>query len=271
MNTTSQKLKEKMLELTKLFCIERSLFQKLVIIYKYIKLLNKDPLAKNILQKIFDETADTVGEQQAGCFDEDEFLDVRGEAIFSREFWSYYTNLEVIHRRMKKIRKCKLSDKKDYDNLCKLFSKPYSKEMFDLSFKVVNSEVFERMDQECFINNDDKSDKTWFDEKNSILYIQGKAVKINQRNRITNAHKILKYIFITNKDNLFDDFYYAEIAEDEFNDSDYNSQKRGWEKYHVACREIQRKIKKQTNNTICDFLVFDTGKTGKVSLNNKYI
>ncbi|MFH1790103.1 MAG: hypothetical protein ABH832_03495 [bacterium] len=110
MNQTPQKLKEKMLELTKLFCIERSLFQKLVIIYKYIRLLNKDPLAKDILQRIFDETADIIGEQQAECFDEDEFLDVRGEAIFSKEFWSYYSNLELIHKKMKKIRNCKLSD-----------------------------------------------------------------------------------------------------------------------------------------------------------------
>lgn len=265
----SQKLKQKMTELTGLFTIERNIFQKLIIIYKYIKLLNKDPLAKNILQKIFDDTAKVMGDPDHECMDEDEFLNVKGEVIFSKEFWNYYSNLELIYKKMKKLRQCKICDKEEFEDLCKLFSRPYSKKMFELSFIVINSNVFDKLDQECFF--DDTNKKTWFDEERSILHINGKRVKINIQDKITNAHKILKYIFITNKNNLEDDFFYSEIAEDEFGELDYKNRKNNWQTYYTACLKIQEKIQKQTDNNIYDFLKFSTGKTGKININKKYI
>ncbi|PIT87252.1 MAG: hypothetical protein COU31_04115 [Candidatus Magasanikbacteria bacterium CG10_big_fil_rev_8_21_14_0_10_40_10] len=265
MTNPTHTLKQKMLELTKLFRIERSLFQKLVIIYKYIRLLHRDPLAKNILQKIFDETAKTVGKTNADCFDENEFLDVKGEAIFSKEFWTYYSNLETIHGNMKRLKKCDLSDKSLYDKLCRLFSKPYSKKMFELSFEVVNSEVFERLDHESFCLEKEADNKTWFDEPNSFLYIKGKRIKINERMEITNFHKLLKHIFVSNKDNIGDDFYYAEIAEDEFHELEY----KNWKKYHNACFNLNKKIAKKIG--INDFLLFNTGKKGRVNINKKYL
>ncbi|MFH1641769.1 MAG: hypothetical protein ABIC04_02625 [Nanoarchaeota archaeon] len=143
--------------------------------------------------------------------------------------------------------------------------------MFDLSFKVVNGEMFERMDQDCFINNDERENKTWFDEENSILYIQGKSVKINKVKRVTNPHKILKYIFIDNKNNLDDEFFYSEIAENEFGDCDYATKQDSWERYRAGCREIQRKISKQTKGEINNFLIFRTGKQGSVKINKKYL
>src|SRR3989339_541598 len=162
-----QRLKEKILELTGLLCAETGIFQKLVIIYKYIRLLNTDPLAKNILQGIFDETTATMGEMCKGVTDE--------------------------------------------------------------------------------------------------------KVLINIQDKITNAHKILKYIFIDNKKNLEDDFFYSEIAEDEFQDTEYKSNQKAWETYHIACRYINKKVMEQTNNKITDFLIYNTGKTGKVKLNKIYL
>ena len=38
-----------MLEFTKLFCIETNIFQRFVIVYKYFKFLNKDPIVKDVL------------------------------------------------------------------------------------------------------------------------------------------------------------------------------------------------------------------------------
>jgi len=55
-------LKEKMLELTRLFCIENNIFQRFVIVYKYITLIDKDPVTKEVLQGIFDNTAKVMGE-----------------------------------------------------------------------------------------------------------------------------------------------------------------------------------------------------------------
>jgi len=269
MYKTAQKLKEKMSEFTRLFGIERNIFQKLVIVYKYIRLLHRDPLAKNILQKIFDETVKSVGMRNADCFDEDEFLDVRGKAIFSKEFWQYYSNLETIHDNMKNMRDCQICDKKQYTKLKKLFSKPYSKKMFSLSFEVINSEMFERLDQECFFSK--KQDRTWFDEKRSILHIKEMLIKIVKQDKITNSHKILRYIFITNKKNLNDEFFYSEIAEIEFGDLDYNENLKAWERYRDACKYTNKLILKQTNNKVGNFLIFNTGQQGRVKLNRDFI
>lgn len=270
MSFSAQEIKEKMLEFTRLFCIERNIFQRFVIVYKYIRFLNKDPLTKDILQKIFNDTAKVMGESDKRM-DEDEFLDVKGEAIFTREFWNYYSNLEVIYGKMRKMKKCRICDGKEFEDLTRLFSKPYSKEMLELSLKVVNSNIFDKLDQETFLNGDQKYGETYFDADKSILHIKGKKIQINKQDKITNAHKILNHIFIRNKEDLKDDFYYAEIAEDEFNELEYKAKKDNWKRYHTACEEVNKKVKEQTNDEIKKFLLFNTGQKGKVKLNKKYL
>jgi len=269
MNISVHNIKEKMNEFARLFSIERNLFQRFVIVYKYIRYCNSEPIVKGILQKIFDDTAKVMGEPEENM-NEDKFLNVKGKAIFSQEFWIYYNNLETIYGKMRKIKDCRLKDKKEFSSLCHLFSKPYSKQMLELSFKVVNSEVFDRLDQECFFCCDDKSDKTYFDAKKSILYIKGKKIEINKQEKITNAHKILKYIFIDNKDNLTDDFFYSEIAEDEFGELDYKSRKNNWRKYTRTCEVINEKINKE-HKDIKQFLKFNSGIKGKLKVNKKYL
>jgi len=172
---------------------------------------------------------------------------------------------------MKKLKNTCVADKDEFDNFCKLFSRPYSKEMLELSFKVINSEVFERLDKQCFLKDEEDDDKTSFDETKSVLSIKGFKIKINRKNKITNDHKILFHIFITNKDNITDDFFYSEIAEDEFKELDYKNRKNNWRKYHHSCEVINDKIKKESKNEITDFLVFNTGSQGCVKLNKKYL
>jgi len=264
------KIKEKMLEFTRLFCIETSIFQRFVIIYKYIYFLNSDPLAKNIMQGIFDDHIKLMGESSDNYGDEDEFLKIKGDVLFSKEFWTYYSNLELVHKKMKKLKKSCVANKEEFDNFCRLFSRPYSKDMLVLSFKVVNSEVFDRLDKECFLNGKDDDNKTRFDEQKSVLYVRGVKVIINMKKKTTNAHKILHHIFVTNKGNLNDEFYFAEIAEDEFHELDYKGRKNNWRKYARACGDVNKKINKQ-DTEIPDFLVFNTGSQGNVRINNKYL
>ena len=180
MREYASKIKAKMLEFTRLFCIETSIFQRFVIIHKYIYFLNSDPLAKNIMQGIFDDHIKLMGENSDEYGDEDEFLKIKGNVLFSKEFWTYYSNLELVHKKMKKLKKCRVHDTADFDNFCRLFSKPYSKQMLELSFEVINSEVFERLDKKCFFNWDDENNKTYFDEEKSILYAKGIKVKISK-------------------------------------------------------------------------------------------
>ncbi len=269
MKLVIQKTKENMLEFTQSFSVERNTFQRFVIVYKYVSFLNKEPIVKDILQKIFNDTAKIIGEPDVNT-DENEFLKVKGEVILSREFWTYYSNLEIIHGKMKQIQQCQLADKPEFEQLSNLFSKPYSEKMLTLSFEVVNSEIFNRLDQACFYLEDEKENETFFDEKKSILFIKGEKIMINKQAKDSNSHKLLKYIFITNKNNLTDDFFFSEIAENEFSELDYNEDKN-WRKYHMACQVINRKTEKNTKDKINDFLIFNTGNKGKVSLNKKYL
>ncbi len=119
-----------------------------------------------------------MGEHSEDCLDEDQFLDVKGQAIFSRQFWIYYSNLEIIYGKMKKLKKCGVDDRLEFETLCQLFSKPYSRDMLSLSFKVVNSEVFTQLNQTLFF--DDSGEETRFDAKHSILYVKGKKILINK-------------------------------------------------------------------------------------------
>lgn len=230
MHATSLVIKEKMLEYTNLFSIEPNTFQGFVIVHNYIGYLNKQPLTKDLLQGIFTDTARLMGQNSIEAIDEDKLLDIKGLAL-SQEFWTYYSNLEIIHDKMKRIQKCRLEDKEEFEKLCHLFSKPYSKQMLELSFRIINSEVFDRLDQKCFIGGVEHDGKTWFSEEKSILYIKGEAIKITLQDKTTNAHKILYHIFITNKSNPTDDFYFSEIAEDEFGELDYTTKPYHWKRY----------------------------------------
>lgn len=266
MNLTSEKIKETLTQLTELFHLEKNIFQKFVVIHKYIDFLNKTPLTKEALQTIFDDSAATMGDIYENLPNKEARNKVRG-----KKFWMYYSDLEMIHDIMGEFKTGKTSERIEFDNLCRDFSEPYSEEILELAFKVVNCHVFNRLDQEAFFNEHKKDGKTWFDEKRSILYIKGEKVLINHQNKITNAHKILNHIFITNKDNLDDNFFYSEIASDEFEDIEYKQEKEGWRKYFIACREINLKIEKQTKDKITNFLIFNYGKTAKVRINEIYL
>ncbi|MEI7498694.1 MAG: hypothetical protein WCK11_05465 [Candidatus Falkowbacteria bacterium] len=223
------------------------------------------------MQKIFDDTAGVLGRIDQNDLDEEEFVNVKGEAIYTNDFWIYYSNLEVIHAKMKKVKTCSLGDKNEFENLCRLFSKPYSKEMLELSFKVVNSNVFDRLDREIFFRDGDRKNKLYFNEEKSVLYIDGEPIKIDGKTKNSNQHKILKYIFIDNRTNLTDDFFYSEIAADEFGDLEYSKNRSSWKKYYDACGQIKLKIKNNTKDKIRNFLILTSGQDGKVSINREHL
>ena len=62
-------------------------------------------------------------------------------------------------------------------------------------------------------------------------------------------------------------FPFSEIAEDTFDDKDYNPDK--WQKYYRACEAINKKVYEATK--IDDFLRFSSGKTAWVEINKKYL
>jgi hypothetical protein len=106
-----------------------------------------------------------------------------------------------------------------------------------------------------------------FDEERSTLCLTGKEIKISiKQNDRTNGHYVLQHIF-TAEEGLKQQYPYAEIAEDTFK-SEYTG-KNEWRKYHRACEDINKKARKQAG--IDDFLIFTTGRTGWVKINEKYL
>lgn len=268
------KLKSKLIDLSVLFKVETSFFQKLTIIYKYIYLVDKDPIIKDILQSIFDKTIKNLGKYESSKLDKDNFLDINSNLFHDQEFWQYYFNLERIYREMKKY-DSKAKDKVNLEELYKLLSSPYSKDSLELSFEVINYYILEEMDKKRFkkeLENKESKNKLSFNENKSILMIKDYSIKIAKQRKITNEHKLLVYIFNQNSDNLADDFYYSEIAEFEFNDLDYYKENiNAWKRYYKACESINEKVRRESRNTIIKFLIYNSGRKGRVKINKKYL
>lgn len=266
MNLTSKEIKQTLSQLTDSFHLEKNIFQKFVIIHKYIDFLNKTTLTKEALQKIFDDSAATMGDIYENLSNKAERDKVR-----SKKFWLYYSDLEMIHDVMGNFKNCKTAERKEFDILCWDFSEPYSEEILELAFKVVNCHVFNRLDQESFLSEHKKDGQTWFDDKKSILYVNDFKIMIAKQDKETNAHKILKYIFKDNIDNLSDNFFFSEMAEDIFEDLEYKQDKNSWQKYYDTCKKINEKIMNGTKKSVENFLIFNSGKRGCLKINPQYL
>jgi len=257
-------VKNELIGMTELFAVEKNLFRKCVIIYNYIEYIKNEPIIKPVLEGFFVKVKQKIKRIKT----KDKLCPYRFGTCYGENVWQYYANLEFIHFKMKKLKLCHIDEKEMFKDLNNVISQPYSQEMLELSFRVMNSAIFDCLDRESFISGiEDK--KTWFDVDKSILYVVGKKIKISKQDKITNAHKVLKYIFVNNKDNLDDDFFYSEIAETEFGELDYKGNKSNWKRYHNICTEINKKIKEETG--IKKFLLCNTGRTGKIRFNKKYL
>jgi|GEM_PF-3152633 len=121
------------------------------------------------------------------------------------------------------------------------------------------------------VKRKDGDSKLSFDSKESLLFVEGFKIPISMRDKKTIAHDILEYIFIDNSENIDDDFYYSEIASEKFGDTGYKGTPTAWRRYQAACMDIQDKVRKQTANTIEDFLIYNASQRGRVRINQKYL
>lgn len=109
-----------------------------------------------------------------------------------------------------------------------------------------------------------------FNEDDSTLTIGSYTVKIALQDKLTNDHKVLKYILNEDSDTFDYEFFYADIAEHVFNDLEYKTTHNAWKRYNGICKSINDKITKDTKGKISDFLFFNTGTSGRVKINRKY-
>jgi hypothetical protein len=265
MPSNVKELRAELKDLSSSFFEEDNVFRKSIIVFNFVETIIKNKEAKKSFDSLVAEAAEEINSAEIG--NEENIL--KTKLCCGTRFWRNFADLDTVHSIMKKMRKDK--DRRALKELDNIICKPYSINLFKTAFQIVGGCILEKMEQEEFLKWTDKSNKTWFDEKRSILYVKGEEIIINNQDKITNAHKILRHIFITNKDNLKDDFFYSEMAFDEFEDMEYKQDKDGWRKYFIACRDINLKIQKQTKNKISDFLNFNYGKRAKVKINEAYL
>ena len=100
-----------------------------------------------------------------------------------------------------------------------------------------------------------------FDKETGILFFKNEQIRMTLKNDRTNAHLVLEYLF----DHLGEKISFRELAEDIFGEDEKTYK---WRKYYRACEDIKKKVYKKTK--IDDFIIFDSGKTGGVRINEKY-
>lgn len=260
-----KELRAELNNLSSSFFEEENVFRKSVIVFNFVETILKNKEAKKSFDSLVAEAAEEIASAETG--NEEDIL--KTKLCCGSRFWRHFADLDAVHSVMKKMRRDK--DRRGLKKLDDIICQPYSSNLFHAAFQVVGGCVLEKMEQEEFLKWADRSGLTWFDEKRSILYIKGEKVPINLQDKITNAHKILKYIFINNKENLKDDFFYSEIAFDEFEDLEYKQDKKSWKKYFIACEKIKKKIVENTKNKIDNFLIYNTGQKGRIKLNFEYL
>lgn len=111
----------------------------------------------------------------------------------------------------------------------------------------------------------------FYDEEKRVLHIGNYEISIAKNEGNNNAHEIMAYIFIDNKDSLKDKLYYAEIAEKRF-EADYNRRnKYAYQPYSGTCKRINQIIKDATDSKIKDFLILNYSTLGHIEINPKYL
>lgn len=244
-------------------------FKKVTLIHDYIGYVKYNEKLSELLKDIISRTEkniDKIIKKEIENLTLKELGYKNGQFAADDLMWLFYLFFFMVYKKMEDYKIVGLDEKKEIEKwLGEEIIRPDILAAVQTFFIIFHQYILTLLNKEIFLNG--YSSKIFFDEPKSVFYFFGEPVKISkQDDKNTVAHIILKYIFIDNKDNLHDNFFYREIHDLMFDDEDYNPGK-----YYVACRDIQEKIRTQTAKRVEDFLIFNTGKKGRVKLNKLYL
>lgn len=268
-------------------------------VYKYISFIKQSDLIKDILNKDLNEwkthnkeKVETLPYKQDGENDLDIFIkehrhvesgeqqflnfynDKIAYGIFDPLNWWFTEGKETMEsdtmlngRREKKniLYIFKRSDyPKSLENYDKIYidNFRYWKQILDIFHKLlltkIDTHIITRVDPNII----------FFSDKDRSLYFFGKKVPMSIKSDITDAQRVLVYLL---KDPMrvvdFSDEKYNEFDDKVFNN--VYDKKKTTKKFDNAIAELVRKIKMETQ--IDDFIIFTTGVTGSVQINEKYL
>lgn len=133
---------------------------------------------------------------------------------------------------------------------------------------VIGQYILNELSAEEFLKGNKPKSLISFNEKESLLTINGTIIKISRTTERSIDHYILDTIF-KNKD-ISEEVYFKDVAKriDEF--ADYDKTK-DWRKFYRACEHLNQKIQTDTHNTIIDFIEPHTGNKAWCKINLKYL
>jgi len=269
MKNMETQIAEKLNAYIESFKSESNSFKKVAIIHDYIEYAKNDDKLSGLLKDIIlrsENNIDKILKKEIEGLTLKELGYKNGQFVASDIVWILFCYFLMIYEKMGDYKKTDKEGQKEIEKwLGEEIIRPDLLIIVQTFFIILHQYIITLLNKEIFLSG--YSSKIFFDEPHSILYFFGEPIKISkQDDKNTVAHQIIKYIFIDNKDNLSNDFFYREIHDDLFNDEEYKP-----EKYYIACRDIQEKIRMQTAKKIEDFLIFNSGKKGRVKLNNIYL
>ena len=265
MPSEAKELRAELKHLSSSFSEEENVFRRSIIVFNFVETIFKNKEAKKAFDFLVAEASEEMRLAETG----NEEAILKTKLGCGCRFWRHFADLDAVHSIMNKMKRDK--DRLALKKLDEIICRPYSAKLFQAAFQVVSDCVLEKIEQEEFFKKSDRTDKTWFDYQKSVLYLRGHKIPIAKQEKETNAHKILKYIFKDNKENLKDNFFYSEMAEDIFEDLEYKEDKNSWKKYTRTCEVINEKVFNGTKRAVDNFLIFNSGKRGCLKINPEYI
>lgn len=157
-------------------------------------------------------------------------------------------------------------DTESFNEIAPIFEKKTLNKYLELLNEAVVSELLTRDYLES-----QPTKKLYFDDRNSILVINGENIKINKQIKATKEHKLLCYLFDESKNYLGENINYYDIAEFAFTDREFGENINDFNRYVSIFNQINSKIEEATDNQIKKFLQFNATNNGSVQINDKYI
>lgn len=257
---------EKISQIEQNFQAENNCLKKLVILHSYMDFLKTDNTLKTLFEKENSQTETTLNSMLSGSTTFADFNIQTGKTNIDSNSIFFYCFLDAMYKTMEEYKV--LTDKEKIEkfkqNVELAFKDPMQNMVYNMAFAVLNKKIINELSTEDFIKG--HKDNTYFDNEQSVLHIKGKEVKIKRKADLPIEHYILECLF--DQEDKTEEVYYQDIAKEKLRALEYDSS-NDWKTYHKACQRLQDKIR--IDAQIDDFIIFTTGKTGNVKINNNYL
>lgn len=139
----------------------------------------------------------------------------------------------------------------------------------DISMELMNKFFIDEIDSELLLENSKPVSNLSYNSDDYCLHINGQQINIRLKTVAPIDAHILKTLF-SDSNELGKENDFKDIAYDFDENASYDNPK-DYQRYRHACDNLNKKISKQTNNKINDFIKYKTGQSGWCKINKKYL